>query len=321
MGFSLTSPAPEKCDPTAKNRVWGFFGEQPETSRPNRPQSLQPRRENRPATTKVASGRTYWPSRDPIGENGGINLYGMVGNDAVNWWDFLGQKKMSLEDLGKLVNGGVDALTPGTYEVSLPLGGGFDIFANFIIKEKDQYGCRAIEIAVGINQDIKKNVAEKGGKIFGKIPVFGAEARSAVEHGIKQLPGVSASFFIQGGGKICDCCVDFCEVSVGGAITIGEGRRGGGEQNKMFGIGISGEVNGTINFCTGEYSIGYTFVASVSLNLAFDNPLAGWIGPDMLIHSWNRDFESGGNLLGPGQSDRLKILKECKVGPDGTMTK
>jgi hypothetical protein len=31
-----------------------------------------------------------WPSRDPIGENGGINLYAMVGNNSVNWWDFLG---------------------------------------------------------------------------------------------------------------------------------------------------------------------------------------------------------------------------------------
>jgi RHS repeat-associated protein len=31
-----------------------------------------------------------WPSRDPIGERGGINLYGMVGNDAVNRWDYLG---------------------------------------------------------------------------------------------------------------------------------------------------------------------------------------------------------------------------------------
>ena len=35
-----------------------------------------------------ATGR--WPSRDPIGENGGINLYGFVGNDGVNWWDYLG---------------------------------------------------------------------------------------------------------------------------------------------------------------------------------------------------------------------------------------
>jgi RHS repeat-associated protein len=34
------------------------------------------------------SGR--WPSRDPIEENGGINLYGFVGNDGVNKWDVLG---------------------------------------------------------------------------------------------------------------------------------------------------------------------------------------------------------------------------------------
>jgi RHS repeat-associated protein len=33
-----------------------------------------------------------WPSRDPIGERGGLNLYGMVGNDAVNVWDALGLK-------------------------------------------------------------------------------------------------------------------------------------------------------------------------------------------------------------------------------------
>jgi len=31
-----------------------------------------------------------WPSRDPIGEMGGINLYAFVGNDAVNRWDRLG---------------------------------------------------------------------------------------------------------------------------------------------------------------------------------------------------------------------------------------
>jgi RHS repeat-associated protein len=31
-----------------------------------------------------------WPSRDPIEEAGGINLYGFVGNDGLNSWDFLG---------------------------------------------------------------------------------------------------------------------------------------------------------------------------------------------------------------------------------------
>jgi RHS repeat-associated protein len=31
-----------------------------------------------------------WPSRDPIEEEGGVNLYGFVGNDGVNKWDVLG---------------------------------------------------------------------------------------------------------------------------------------------------------------------------------------------------------------------------------------
>jgi len=41
-----------------------------------------------------------WPSRDPIGERGGINLYGMVGNDSVNLYDRLG-----LDPPGKGLNG------------------------------------------------------------------------------------------------------------------------------------------------------------------------------------------------------------------------
>jgi RHS repeat-associated protein len=31
-----------------------------------------------------------WLSRDLIGEEGGLNLYGMVGNDAISRWDYLG---------------------------------------------------------------------------------------------------------------------------------------------------------------------------------------------------------------------------------------
>ncbi|MEI7911779.1 MAG: hypothetical protein WCK77_19275 [Verrucomicrobiota bacterium] len=39
---------------------------------------------------KSASGIPLWPSRDPIGERGGYNLYGFVGNDAINWIDLFG---------------------------------------------------------------------------------------------------------------------------------------------------------------------------------------------------------------------------------------
>ena len=37
-----------------------------------------------------------WPSRDPIGERGGANLYGFVGNDAVNRADYLGLRRLSM---------------------------------------------------------------------------------------------------------------------------------------------------------------------------------------------------------------------------------
>ena len=33
-----------------------------------------------------------WPARDPLGELGGLNLYGFVQNDGVNLWDILGLK-------------------------------------------------------------------------------------------------------------------------------------------------------------------------------------------------------------------------------------
>ncbi|MCH8541890.1 MAG: RHS repeat-associated core domain-containing protein [Opitutales bacterium] len=34
-----------------------------------------------------------WPNRDPIEEEGGLNLYGFVGNDGVNAWDVLGLQR------------------------------------------------------------------------------------------------------------------------------------------------------------------------------------------------------------------------------------
>ena len=38
-----------------------------------------------------------WPSRDPIGERGGLNLYAFVGNDGLNYWDYLGFAQQSYE--------------------------------------------------------------------------------------------------------------------------------------------------------------------------------------------------------------------------------
>lgn len=35
-----------------------------------------------------------WLSRDPIQESGGVNVYGMIGNDPLNYLDYLGLKSM-----------------------------------------------------------------------------------------------------------------------------------------------------------------------------------------------------------------------------------
>jgi RHS repeat-associated protein len=50
-----------------------------------------------------------WPSRDPIGELGGLSLYGMAGNDLINRWDDLGLDSPGCD--------GIPDLTPCMLEV------------------------------------------------------------------------------------------------------------------------------------------------------------------------------------------------------------
>lgn len=94
--------APENPHSVEENRVGNFFGQEAKSSRVNRLSAQQPRLEKAHDYDETASGMFFygfryydpvtgrWPSRDPIGENGGLNLYGMVGNDPVNRWDYLG---------------------------------------------------------------------------------------------------------------------------------------------------------------------------------------------------------------------------------------
>jgi uncharacterized protein RhaS with RHS repeats len=65
-----------------------------------------------------------WPSRDPIGERGGINLYGMVGNDPVNRRDVLGLEETPCCDR-KTRDEGEDKLRAKAKEVG-ELGRGYD---------------------------------------------------------------------------------------------------------------------------------------------------------------------------------------------------
>ena len=90
MGYSLTTLASRADSFTPKNRVWGLLPVFVRLNTVPGPQPLQPRRKIRPAPMKTASGIPYWPSRDPIGERGGMNLYGFVGNDGVDGIDLFG---------------------------------------------------------------------------------------------------------------------------------------------------------------------------------------------------------------------------------------
>ena len=59
-----------------------------------------------------------WLSRDPIGEDGGLNLYGYVGNDPLNWVDPLGLIQESddgalVTDAGTRLDNGSRLLNPG----------------------------------------------------------------------------------------------------------------------------------------------------------------------------------------------------------------
>jgi hypothetical protein len=96
MAYSLQKTAPSANDPTAKNRVWDFFAESNRTRPANRRKPQQPRRKIRLTPTKTASGIPYWPSRDPIAERGGINLYGFVGNHSIHCVDYLGLRDVTI---------------------------------------------------------------------------------------------------------------------------------------------------------------------------------------------------------------------------------
>jgi len=90
MGFTLHDAyaASAKTNLSSKNRVRNFFGKTYLPALDNRTPALCLRRENNSRLTKLASGRTLWLSRDPIGELGdGPNLYAYVLNNPVRFID------------------------------------------------------------------------------------------------------------------------------------------------------------------------------------------------------------------------------------------
>lgn len=89
----------------------------------NRPQITNGIRVNEPCGYEPASDRSEWLNRDSIAEEGGLNLYGYVENDPINYVDELGLAP-TLRDL---INAGItvavmsyQALTGNPADIKAP---------------------------------------------------------------------------------------------------------------------------------------------------------------------------------------------------------
>ena len=87
-----TAYAAPKNAADPKNRVGDFFYEDHASVGKNHWAKRLNAQEKSSYHYETASGRSNWPNRDPIEEIGGLNVYTMIGNDAVNHWDLLGLK-------------------------------------------------------------------------------------------------------------------------------------------------------------------------------------------------------------------------------------
>ncbi|MFC7339617.1 hypothetical protein ACFQY0_20675 [Haloferula chungangensis] len=159
MGYYPSEPASSKGDPTAKNRVWGFFAESVSVNLETRRAALETHRENYGESRKPASGIPLWPSRDPIEEFGGVNLYGFVGNEPIWHLDYLG-----LSEICELVSHEI-------VERSTPDTSGIDALTDFMT-EMVQGAENANEARDKIEEQAEK-MAEKAGR---KTPRGGTAA-------------------------------------------------------------------------------------------------------------------------------------------------
>jgi hypothetical protein len=86
-----TAYAAPKNAADPKNRVGDFFHEDSASVGKNRWVKCLNAQEKSSYHYETASGRSNWPNRDPIGEAGGINIYGMINNLVVNAVDIDGR--------------------------------------------------------------------------------------------------------------------------------------------------------------------------------------------------------------------------------------
>ena len=92
MGFYATT-CPEVADLPSKNRVGGSRRSAATRAERFAPQPVETVSETTVTVTITVSGLSFWLSRDPVGENSGLNLFAYVDNDVVDYVDTDGMAK------------------------------------------------------------------------------------------------------------------------------------------------------------------------------------------------------------------------------------
>ena len=95
MGNHVTTAPPVNADPPSKYRVGFFSPLAADRVEQSASQVVETVSETSLTATVIVSGLPFWPSRDPIGEEGGVNVYAIVRNGPVTRLDPLGDREAS----------------------------------------------------------------------------------------------------------------------------------------------------------------------------------------------------------------------------------
>lgn len=150
----------------------------------------QPQWEIDPAATPTASGRQDWLSADPVGEEGGLNMYAYVGGNPLNYIDPFGLREFSIyggAGAGGYLSFGV---TNGRFNFDVGFGKGAGLVANLKFMEDQSSDCD--DPLKNVSQDsVRFQALATGGARLGPLAV-GGEAKASAEVGYDDVTGRGA---------------------------------------------------------------------------------------------------------------------------------
>lgn len=131
-------------------------------------------------------------------------------------------------------------------------------------------------VEIGMPKNGKQEVTFAVGINWNALKIFEMLKKLPLAKVADKLPKAEAAVYIEGKSLYSCGCFDLCEVSLGAALTLGSGRRGGtssSHQNQQgldtqytAVMGVSGEVKGTVDLCKGIVNATATFVFTVGVS-------------------------------------------------------